>query len=124
MTEKFMTKAWFMAAVIAAGSLTVGCSSEKAADTTSELPFLELSTTDRSKFSEADLKTLELARDRMDPYVSLVGGRFQTSLTSGKDIRISEEVFKVLTNTMNYTNGMIKNQPEIINRVNEKYIKK
>jgi hypothetical protein len=80
----------------------------------SELPYLEINP-NVSKFSESDLNILQMARERMDKYVVLKDGYFQTSLTAGKQINISENLFDFFIASINQTNVRIRENPILLN---------
>jgi hypothetical protein len=110
MKTRFFLGGMILACMISIGIFMQSCSQEDM----SELPYLEINP-DISKFSESDLNILQMARERMDKHVVLKDGYFQTSLTTGKQINISENLFDIFIASMNQTNAEIYENPILLN---------
>ena len=103
-----------MICIISAGIFMQSCGRYDDTDFNTSMPYLELSNFDGVSLSAYDMNVLEKARTRMDKYVSMKDGVFQTSLKSGEQINISEQLFSILSNTMEQTNRQILEDPTIL----------
>lgn len=73
------------------------------------LPYLHIESFDTSKMTNKDLKTISEAIKRLD-IISTKYGVCIIGQSRGKDVNISEELYKFIEENLNYTNEFVKKQ--------------
>jgi hypothetical protein len=100
---KILRKLIFIVVMII-GVIFVSCTKESVIDKdVEELPYLSLNNNNTNeKFSDKDLKIFESAFKRME--ITKENGIYTTKWTSGKQINISEDLFKLIKDGIGFSN--------------------
>ena len=108
--------------VVTGGMFLQSCESDSMFINDTREVFLDLDIANLQSLTDNQMLILEEAKNRIDRHVTFDGNRYQLSIRSGREVNISESLFRHFTGLMDRSNSMVKDLNVIPSAVDDRVL--